>query len=333
MKTKLIAIAILLLLCSGAVSARPIIIKLGSPTPEGSPWHDALQELAAEWKQISGGQVQVRIFPNGIAGDERNMIRKMRINTIQAAVISGAGLNDIAADSIVLSLPLLFQSDRELAYVFSKLKPDLESDLEKAGFKMIAWTKAGWLYFFSRHPVIYPADLKKQKLAASDVDVSMAPALKNLGFSTVTLTLNEIMAGLTSGMVDACYTVPLGAIAYQWFGIAKNMCKLPMAPVLGGIIVSERIWRRIPESIKPELLASARRVGRKLEDQNGRMEREMMEIMREHGLKEHPVPSAAEKEWRELFSRGIASLVGEQFSAEAYNRVVQLLNESSSLHK
>ena len=251
----------------------------------------------------------------------------MRINTIQAAVISGAGLNDIASDSIVLSLPFLFHSDRELDHVFSKLKPELETDLEKEGFKMIAWTKAGWLYFFSRHPVIYPADLKKQKLAATDVDVSMAPVLKTLGFNTVTLTLNEIMAGLASGMVDACYTVPLGAIAYQWFGIANNMCKLPMAPVLGGIIVSERIWQRIPDAIKPELIVSARRVGRKLEQQNDEMEREMIQIMRTHGLKEQEIPPAAEIEWRDLFTRGITSLVGERFSSDAYKRVVQMLEE------
>jgi TRAP-type transport system periplasmic protein len=324
---KILVLSVLLLLTGGAAFAGPIVIKLGSPTPEGSPWHDALQELAADWKRISEGKVQVRIFPNGIAGDERDMIRKMRINTIQAAVISGAGLNDIAADSIVLSLPFLFHSDDELSYVFSELKPKLERDMENAGFKMIAWTKAGWLYFFSREPVVYPSDLKKQKLAATDVDVSMAPALKNIGFSTVTLTLNEIMAGLASGMVDACYTVPLGAIAYQWFGIANNMCKLPMAPVLGGIIISERIWRGVPDSIKPQLIASAERVGRQLEKQNGDMEREMMRIMREHGLREHSVPPAAEQEWRKLFSRAIESLAGENFSKDVYSRVVRLLDE------
>lgn len=324
---KTLKLGILFILIAGTLSARPIIIKLGTPTPEGTPWHDALQELAADWKRISDGQVQIRIFPNGVAGDERDMIRKIRINTIQAAVISGAGLNDIASDSIILSLPFMFRSDQELAHVFSELKPKLEGDLERAGFKMLSWTKAGWLYFFSREPVVYPKDLKSQTLAATDVDVSMAPALKNLGFGTVTLTLNEIMAGLASGMVDACYTVPLGAIAYQWFGIANNMLKLPMAPVLGGIIVSDRIWRRIPDAIKPDLIAAAEGVGRRLEMQNDDMEREMMQIMREHGLEEHDVPAEAEREWRELFSRGVDSLVGESFSRDTYNHVVQLLED------
>lgn len=322
-----IAAVLLLITLPAAAFTRPIIVKLGSPTPEGSPWHDALQELAADWKRISDGRVQIKIFPNGIAGDERDMIRKMRINTIQAAVISGSGLNDIAPDSIALSLPFLIHSDSELTFVFSKLKPKLEKDIEAAGFKMIAWTKAGWLYFFSRDPVVYPDDLKRQKLAASDVDVSMAPALKALGFKTVTLTLNEIMAGLSSGMVDACYTVPLGAVAYQWFGIAKNMCTLPMAPVLGGIIISDRIWRRIPEDIKPDLIAAAEKVGGKLEDQNAAMEREMMDIMREHGLAEHAVPPDAEKEWRELFARGVESLVGDSFSTDAYVYVRDIITE------
>ena len=74
------------------------------------------------------------------------------------------------------------------------------------------YTRAGWMYFFSREPVVYPEDLRGQKIAASDTVTVMAPLLEAMGFHTVSLKLNEIMSGLVSGMVDARYTVPMGAV-------------------------------------------------------------------------------------------------------------------------
>ncbi len=309
----------------GTAVSRPIVIKLGTPTPEGSPWNDILQGLASEWKEISGGRVQMKIFPGGIAGDELDMIRKMRINTIQGAVISGVGLNGISPLSMILSLPFFIRSEEEFDYVFERVKEDLENDIRRAGFTMVGWTRAGWMYFFSRDPVVYPKDLQVQKIAAADTDMVMAPALKAMGFHTVSLTLNEIMSGLVSGMIDACYTVPMGAVAYQWFGIANHMCDLPIAPAIGGIIISNRTWRSIPEDIRGRLKQSTARTVEKLHKLNNEVEEEVMSIMLENGLKKMEVPAEAVSEWRKLFEQGFLSLAGKAFPLETYENIEEYL--------
>jgi TRAP-type C4-dicarboxylate transport system substrate-binding protein len=209
--------------------------------------------------------------------------------------------------------------------VFEKIKPEMEADIEKAGFTMVGWTRAGWLYFYSRNPVVYPKDLKGQKLAASDTDRVMAPALKNLGYQTVSLTVNEVMAGLASGMVDACYTVPLGAVAYQWFGIAKHMANIPLAPAIGGVIISNRTWNRIPADIRPKLQEATARAVRDIQELNVDTEIEVMRIMREHGLELHTIPTRAVNEWRELFEVGLESMIDKIFSRETYNKVFRHL--------
>ncbi len=316
-----LAAVILFLSVTGFGFARPIVIKLGTPTPEGSPWNDILQGLASEWKEISGGQVQMKIFPGGIAGDELDMIRKMRINTIQGAVISGVGLNGISSLSMILSLPFFIRSEGEFDYVFQKIKDDLENDINRAGFTMVGWTRAGWMYFFSREPVVYPEDLRSQKIAASDTDTVMAPVLKAMGFHTVSLTLNEIMSGLVSGMVDACYTVPMGAVAYQWFGIANHMCDMPIAPAIGGILISNRTWRRIPEEIRGKLEQATDRAVEKLHKLNTEVEGEVMNIMMKHGLKRTEVPDKGVEKWRGLFEQGFQSLIGKAFTREIYEKV------------
>ena len=75
-----------------SVSARPIVLKIGSPTPKGSPWDNAIRSLAMEWSDITDGQVQMKIYSGGVAGDEADMIRKMNFNSLQGGVFTSLGL-------------------------------------------------------------------------------------------------------------------------------------------------------------------------------------------------------------------------------------------------
>ena len=52
-----------------SLRADPIIIKLATLAPRGSAWHEILKQMGAEWYQASGGQVTLRIFPSGVAGE------------------------------------------------------------------------------------------------------------------------------------------------------------------------------------------------------------------------------------------------------------------------
>ena len=81
---KIIAVLFLLIILANPIAA--LTIKLGSLAPVGSPWDNALRELAAEWQKISRGRVNMKIYPGGIAGDEPDMLRKIRIQIGRAHV-------------------------------------------------------------------------------------------------------------------------------------------------------------------------------------------------------------------------------------------------------
>src|SRR5215470_17213612 len=93
------------------------VIKLGTLAPQGSPWYDALRDLGEAWKSASGGQIELRIYPGGVVGDEPDMVRKMRVGQLQAAALSGGGLQVIAPEVLALMLPMMLRSDAELDYV------------------------------------------------------------------------------------------------------------------------------------------------------------------------------------------------------------------------
>ncbi|MDO8944359.1 MAG: TRAP transporter substrate-binding protein DctP, partial [Desulfobacterales bacterium] len=70
----------------------PVIVKLATLAPEGSPWIQVLKAAADEAQQKTGNAVQFKIYPGGVMGDERDMVRKMHIGQLQAAMLSSASL-------------------------------------------------------------------------------------------------------------------------------------------------------------------------------------------------------------------------------------------------
>ena len=86
-----ILLAALAVALAGPLAAQTI--KLGSLAPEGSPWDSTLKQMGAEWSRLSGGRIQLRIYPGGIAGDEQDMVRKMRIRQLDAAALTGIGVS------------------------------------------------------------------------------------------------------------------------------------------------------------------------------------------------------------------------------------------------
>ncbi|MBD3393573.1 MAG: C4-dicarboxylate ABC transporter substrate-binding protein [Chitinivibrionales bacterium] len=302
-------------------------IKLGSLAPSGSPWDNGLRRIAAEWSTLSGGKVTLKIYPGGIAGDEEDMVRKMRIGQLDAAAMTGVGMCRIYTGVLAIQLPLLVRTDDELYYVLDKMKPVFEKELLEKGFRVLIWSKVGWVHFFSKEPVVWPEDLKKQKQFMWAGDAEGVQAWREAGFHPVPLAVTDLMGALQSGMVEAFTVSPLSAASYQWFALAKNMCGMKWAPLIGGIVVSERTWKRIPEKLKPELLAAAGEIGKSLQSEIDEADAQALEVMKQHGLKVSTVPPEAVAKWKTAAEKGFAKLAGKSFDVTCYELVKKHLQE------
>lgn len=309
-------------------------IKLGSLAPEGSPWHEALKQMAADWREASGGEIQLKIYPGGIVGDESDMLRKMRFGQLNAAGLTVNGMVQISKDLAVTQLPLVFRSEDELQYVLEKMKPTFEQAMEKKGFKVLIWTMAGWAYMFSREPVMFPADLRRQKLQVLGSNPHEHQALKQMEFQIVPLSVPETMTALQSGMVDAVTATPVSAAALQWFGLARNMCSIRWGPMLGGVVIAEKTWKRIPADVQAKIMTSARKIEESLQEETAKLDGEAIEIMKKHGLVIHQVPPEAEAEWRAIVEKARNEIyVGRSIDRAVYEQVTKHLDDFRSSTK
>ncbi len=327
MKKRILLLLIVVLFSAGSLAARPILIKLGSAAPDNSIWADSLKKMAAEWNRISDGQIQVKIYFAGFQ-DEADLIRKMKFNQLQAGILTGIGLQQLYPNVLAMSMPFLIQSDGEFTYVLNEMEETMKEEISKTGFKLLAWAKAGWIYFYTKEPITYPSDLRRMKIASSGTEAQdLMNAMKTIGFHPVSVASGEVLSALTSGMVEAIYSTPLMTGAMQWFGPADNVADMKVAPFLGGILISERVWRQIPDEIKPELLEVTEEIGTELDREIERLEEEATEQMKEYGLKVNPVPEDAREEWEELFEQGRRQSGRTMYSEEFMDRLQSVISD------
>ncbi|MDR2629718.1 MAG: TRAP transporter substrate-binding protein DctP [Spirochaetaceae bacterium] len=306
---------------------RKITIKLASLVPENTPWGAALNRMAAEWRTASNGEVELAVYHNGVAGSEGDVLRKLKGNQIQAAILSSFGLNSITPDHAIMTLscPFLIRNNEELDLVLNNLKPELETRINREGFFTLAWSKAGWVRFFSKQPVFTPADLKRQKLGTSEQEPALMDAFKAMGYQMVPVSMNQALVALNGGMIDAVYQSPVNVGGLQIFGVAKNMTSITIAPFMGGIVMNQAAWRSIPEQYKPALLRIAKRLETELDTSIQQLEASAIATMKNYGLKVSEISPAQEQLWYGDMERAIPSLLGSTFNRDIYEKIEALL--------
>ncbi len=329
---KLLQVA-LLALAVAAAPAQEQSIKFGVIAPEGSPWYNILRDMSESWKSATQGKVAFKIYPGGVAGDEPDMVRKMRVGQLHAAALTSAGLSEIIPEITGLQLPMLFRDFEELDYVMAKLAPRLEKSLKDKGFTVLNWGEAGWVTFYCKNPVFSMADLRREKLFVWAVASSDVAAWKDIGVTAVPLATTEIHTGLKSGLITAIQATPLAALSFQWFGSAKNMTDLRWVPLIGATLISNKKWDALPEDVKPQLLKSAKETGERLRAETRKLGDEAVEVMKKHGLVVHPVTPELQVDWEKYCTDAYPRFVGSKIPPDFFAEVVKLRDEARAKKK
>lgn len=305
-----------------SLTASAQTIKMGTVAPEGSPWYDGLAEINQAWSALSGGKVKLRIYGGGVAGDEPDMIRKMRIGQLQGAALTTMGLMSILPDIEAISFPMNLRNNQELDQVIQTLGPRFEQQLEAKGFKAILWTSAGWVRIFSKQPVVTPADLRERKLFFWGQDAAYIELLKQSGFQPIPLPITDLLPSLQTGLIDTFAAPPAVALSFQWFGLAPHMTDLRLEPVPGMIVISAKVWDRVPQDLQPQLIEAAQAVGKRLMQKSITLEQDAIQAMQDRGLEVHPVPEPVKQEWQNLIQeKGQPVFVGPRFSKEIQDEI------------
>jgi TRAP-type C4-dicarboxylate transport system substrate-binding protein len=297
-------------------------LKIGSLVPKNSLYHRQLMEVGDTWKKSQSGAARFNVFTDGSQGGEAEMVRRMRIGQLQAALLSVVGLREIEPSIAALqNLPLAFRSWEELDYVREKMRPSMEKKFLEKGYVVLAWGDAGWVRFFSKQAAFSPDDFKKMKFFAWGAEAEQQEIMKSLGYTPVPLEPTDILPSIQTGMINVVPSTPYFALASQIYNTAPNMLEINWAPIVGAFIVTKKAWDGMSPEVQTALKTASDKAGVVIRAQARKEVDEAVDAMKKRGLQVNKPNAEQLKEWRALSEALYPRIRGKMVPTETFDEV------------
>lgn len=303
-------------------------LKIATVAPAGSSFDKQLRSLGAEWAR-GPGAVNMNIYPGGALGGELQLVRRLRGNSIQGAMLTTVGLAQIDRSVTALQfMPMMFNSWDEVDLVRERLRPDLEQRLRDAGYVVLFWGDAGWVRYFSSRPIRGVADLKPMKVLASAGDPQSIEMMKAY-YQPVVLEPDQIPLGLRNRMIDAAPIPAFLANFLQLADYAPYMLDLRWVPITGALVVSARAWDALDPAAQAWIRKTSEHAGREMRRTSRAEDEAAVRAMQEkHGLEVVTLSATAEQEWRDEIARMYPRIRGSLVPEAMFDQAVDALRES-----
>jgi len=242
-KTTRLIIGLVLLGLVSAANAQTI--KLATIAPEGSSWMDSMRGGATEIEKRTDGRVKFKIYGGGVQGNDRQVLRKMRIGQLHGGAFTANGLIEVQRDSQLYALPMLFNNIEEVKFVRARMDEELRSRIEAAGYVNFGFAGGGFAQLMSIKPIANLQDLGGRKVWIPDGDRFAYGAAEALGISPVLMPLTDVMTGLQTELIDTIMTPPVAAIVLQWNTKVSYITQLPLSYIFAMIAIDKKYFDRI----------------------------------------------------------------------------------------
>jgi len=321
-------IALMLVLVSSALEAKPSVLKLATVAPKGSLYHRALQEMGEKWAAAQGKGSKFLIYTDGSQGSEASTVRRMRIGQIQAAMLTASGLFEIDESVSALQfMPLIFNDWNELDYARERIQSELEEKFRKKGFHILFWGEGGWVQFFSNAKRLSPDDFKKARIFTWEGTRKQVTILKSLGFNPVVLELGDIVPGVQTGMLDVVPVAPMWALAGQFYRNTPHMLRINWAPIVGATVITTKVWNAMSPEVQEAFTQAAKDAGKTLRDQRHKLDESAISAMQKRGLIVHEMTSENRKIWMDFMKPVWPEVRGQIVPADTFDKVQDAVNE------
>lgn len=249
-----------------AISTLPVhaqtTIKLGHFGPGPDPFSRSIETFAERVSELSDGRLDVKIFPAGQLGNEKQQLSALQGGLQEMLVTSTTNLSNMNPKFKLLDLPFVFASYEEAdAVTLGPVGEEIIAGLEANGLHGLALWENGFRAFTnSRHAVHGLADFEGLKVRVIGAPVFI-DTFTALGANPVPMPFPELYSAMETGTVDGQDNPALAVQALKFYEVqdyytATNHIYGAMIP-----LVSERFFDRLSEENRAALTQAAREFG------------------------------------------------------------------------
>ena len=316
------------LLASLSWTVYGVTFKVATLSPDGSPWMKLLRSAGDEITERSNSRVAFKFYPGGVMGDDKSVLRKIRVGQLHGAVLTAGGLTQTYTDIQLYNLPMVFTSLGELDYVRTHMDSLLLEGLESKGYVSFGIAEVGFAYAMSKQAVETVREARAQKVWTPDGDPGSARAVAAFGIKPIALSIADVYSGLQTGLINGVAVPPVGAIALQWHTQLDHVLDVPLLYVYGLLAVSEGQFKKLSEA---DQLLVREVMGEAVRQVNARSRKDherAITALKAQGLLWHRPEALVVQEWQTFADQAIVKLVDEGFvSRPMYESLLRHLTD------
>jgi len=322
---------LLLLLLAICLQAQAATLKIATLLPDGTSWMKAMRASAKEIEARTEGRLKLRFYPGGVMGNDKSVLRKIRVGQLHGGVLTTGSLAGIYKDIQIYSLPFLFRSFEEVDYVRKKIDPLLIDNLAKKGYISFGLSEGGFVYLMSQTPISREGELRRHKVWAPEGDQISLIGFRSMGISPIQLPLTDVLTGLQTGLIDTISASPAGAIALQWHTRVNYLTDIPVLYLYGTLVITEKALNRLPASDREILTEVLEETFRQADINTRKDSYNAWQALQKQGIEIVKPTSDDMKEWRAIVDRAVLQ-IGEEgtYSQQLYNRIQRYLSDFRS---
>lgn len=208
--------------------------------------HKSMEYLASRLAFYSQGQMELRIYPGGQLGSERELIELLQIGSLAMTKVSAAPLEGFSPSMKLFSVPYVFRDENHLWQVLEgPIGQQMLADLGKVRLKGLGYFDAGARSFYTTSKRIEtPADLQglKFRVPNSQTAVEM---VQTLGGAATPVDWGELYTALQQGVVDGAENNPPSFYSSRHYEISKYYVLDEHTYVPDVILMSQHVWQSL----------------------------------------------------------------------------------------
>ena len=310
----------------GRASAGQIkLIRVATLAPKNSPFVRSFEQLDQAIRQYTNGAVGFQLYASGVAGDETNVVRKMRVGQLDSGMVTSDGLGLMVPEVNVLRAPGVISTYQQFEAVTKEMLPEFDQIFDQKGYKLISWGEAGEYRYFSREPVSKPSDVKKMRPWLWPQSPVMQEIWRVIGAVPVPLGLPEVYGALQTNMIDLVQSTALAFVALQWQTTSlKYITEDSQGVLLGAWVMNKQVFDELAPDVQKKLVELARTNSARQSVQTRQSDQGALRRLIERKYVSTPYSAAAKLEFANIYSTVRERMVGRIYSAAMLARVSEL---------
>lgn len=227
------------------------VLKLAHGLDVNHSVHKAMIQMGQDLKEISGGKMEVQIYPSQQLGTERENLELLQIGSLDMTKVSVGVMENFAPKMKVLGLPFIF---RDRQHSFTVLDGPIGQQLLDEGqqywLKGLAYYDAGSRSFYTKErPVAQPTDLEGMKIRVME-SVTAMEMVRSLGGSPTPISWGELYTSLQQGVVDGAENNPPSFYLSRHYEVCKYYALDEHTTLPDVLVMGTQAWNNLTEQEK-----------------------------------------------------------------------------------